>query len=371
MRIAILTQPLRTNYGGILQNYALQQCLKGMGHEVYTLDCISRPSVSATKLLKRLAKVALGKVPASYLMYERRYLHDYEVFTRHTRAFVRNHIDLYPYADLHKDLTAGSFDAYVVGSDQVWRPEYNNINEMFLDFAEGWPVKRIAYAASFGSDSWEFSPGQTNKCALLAGKFDAISVRESSGIALCREHLGVDAVKVLDPSMLLSRGQYASLVDNTTTKPCEGNLFEHILDRTPEKEHIVNSLAARYGATVFTCNQAEPEGRIELPLEKRIQPPVEQWLRSFMDADYVVTDSFHATVFSILFNKPFLVLENPDRGLTRIQSLLKALGLEKCLICGETPELFPEIDYLSKIRLLDQLRQESEAFLNRHLACPN
>lgn len=368
MRLAILTQPLRTNYGGILQNYALQQCLKGMGHEVYTLDCVAAPTASAAKVLRRLAKVALGKLPVSYLGYERRYRHDYPLFTRNTRAFVSEHIDLYPYRDPARDLTAESFDGYIVGSDQVWRPDYNRIEEMFLDFTKTWPVKRIAYAASFGSEKWEFSPTETRACATLARQFDAVSVRESSGEALCRDYLGVEAVTVLDPSMLLSKQAYASLVDPDRTKPSEGNLFVHILDRTAAKEQVVSRLASRYGALPFTCNQAEPEGRIDLPIGKRIQPPVEQWLRSFMDAEYVVTDSFHATVFSILFNKPFLVLENPDRGLTRIRSLLGSLGLEACLFSGEMPLIFPEIDYISKIILLNQLRQESETFLNKNLA---
>lgn len=367
MRIAILTQPLRTNYGGILQNYALQQCLKRMGHEPYTLDGPWEPAVSPVKLFKRAGKVLLGKVPASYLLYEKKYRRDYPLFTRNTRGFVSSHIDLYPYRDAGRDLRPDSFDAYVVGSDQVWRPGYNDLDLMFLDFAKDWDVRRVAYAASFGVEEWEFTPEQTRRYAALAKRFDAVSVREASGIALCAEHLGVPATQVLDPSMLLSREDYTALVDPEKTVPSPGNLFVHILDRTPAKEAIIRGLAEQYGATPFTCNQAEPEGRIDLPIEQRIQPPVEQWLRSFLDAEYVVTDSFHATVFAILMNKPLLVLGNPERGLTRIQSLLEGFGLEKCLFTKKNAAIFPKNDYIAFNLALASFRQAAQTYLNKHL----
>jgi len=368
MRIAILTQPLRTNYGGILQNYALQQCLKGMGHEVCTLDNKTIVRVSLLKLAKRLVNILLGKVPASHLLYEFRYKKDYKVFTAHTRSFVSRHIGLYPYENLHKDLTPDSFDAYIVGSDQVWRPDYNNIETMFLSFAQGWSVKRLAYAASFGVNTWEFSPEEEKRCTLLAALFDGISVREASGISMCKNHLGVEAVQVLDPSMLLTKEQYSGLVDMNQTKPSKGNLFVHVLDKTQSKQRIIQSLATTYGATPFTCNQSAPEGKLEIPIEERTQPPVEQWLRSFIEADYVVTDSFHATAFSILFNKRFLVLGNSERGLTRIQSLLELFGLGTCLVTEDGQAAFIDIDYSSVNQKLESLREKSKAFLSSNLA---
>lgn len=367
MRIAILTQPLRTNYGGILQNYALQQSLKGMGHDVSTLDDVGKRGLSPAKFLKRTGKILLGKIPASYLFYEKRYRQDYAVFTQYTRAFVNTHMDMCPYRDLIRDLTPDSFDAYIVGSDQVWRPGYNDIGRMFLDFTGDWKVRRIAYAASFGVDAWEFSPEETKRCAELAGRFDAISVREASGIPLCGRYLGVQAVQMPDPSMLLTGEQYAALIDPKKTVPCEGQLFVHLLDETPGKRKIIRSLAEKYGVSPFRCNQAEREDCLEIPIEQRIQPPVEQWLRSFREAEYVVTDSFHATVFAILFNKPFLVLDNPGRGSARMRSLLDGFGLGNCLISEDTVPSFPGIDYLRANFRLEQLRQEAKNFLSEHL----
>lgn len=368
MRIAILTQPLRTNYGGILQNYALQQCLKGLGHEAYTLDEELADCPPLAKLAKRFVKVLLGKVPASHLFYEQRYKRDYQVFTKYTRKFVSEHIHLFSYKNIYQDLSSKSFDAYIVGSDQVWRPGYNDIETMFFDFAEGWKVKRLSYAASFGVDTWEFTQEQEKRCAALAASFDGVSVREQSGVALCKKHLGVEAKHVLDPSMLLTKEQYTELVDKNKTKASKGQMFVHVLDKMPRKQDIICDLAKKYGVPPFSCNQSEAEDLLDIPIEKRIQPPVEQWLRSFVEAEYVVTDSFHAAAFSILFNKKFLVLCNSERGLTRIQSLLKLFGLEKCLVTESGDLSFPDIDYQTVNRKVDLLREEARTFLSSHLA---
>ncbi len=84
---------------------------------------------------------------------------------------------------------------------------------MFLDFVKGQNVKRLSYAASFGTDKWEFTPQQTAICSPLAQKFDLVTVREGSGVKLCKDHLGVNAVHVLDPTMLLTKEDYISLIE--------------------------------------------------------------------------------------------------------------------------------------------------------------
>lgn len=363
MKIAILTLPLRTNYGGILQNFALQQTLKSMGHNVYTVDKAVTDYASLWKILKRAGKIMFGKIPASYLFYEKKYKQDYAVFTQHTRFFVNRHINLYPYTDLREDVTSNSFDAYVVGSDQVWRQGFGDMEDVFLGFTKGWDVKRLAYAVSFGVDKWEYSQEETQICSALVKQFDAVSVREKSGVSFCKDYLGISAVHVLDPSMLLTKEQYIDLVDMNETTPLEGNLFVHVLDKSPEKKSIIEKLAAKYKLKLFTCNQEALEDNINIPLEKRTQPPVEQWLRSFLDAEYVVTDSFHATVFSILFNKRFLVLGNLERGLTRIQSLLEKFGLEDCLITNVESLSFPDSDYTDINNRIEHYRNESLSFL--------
>ena len=120
------------------------------------------------------------------------------------------------------------FDAYVVGSDQVWRPTYNlgdKLFDMYLAFADGQQVKRLSYAASFGVDKWEYSDDQTRICSELAKQFDAISVREKSGVKLCADNLGVDAIHVLDPTMLLDPSDYNKLIGKQISDKTTGGVI--------------------------------------------------------------------------------------------------------------------------------------------------
>ena len=371
MRIAIITQPIRTSYGGILQNYALQTVLKRRGHTVCTLQKSwqMKPQFPGffMVLLKRFVKKCMGK-NRHPLFYEPYYNRDFPIFTKYTRGeFAKKYLVLREVSNLDKDVASCDYDAYVVGSDQVWRPSYNNIYHSFLSFTRDWKVKRVAYAASFGVDSWEFSPKEEGVCKQLAQNFDAISVREITGKQLCEKYLQQPALHVLDPTMLLTQEDYNLLIDNYCTHPSEGNLFFHVLDKTGDFTQLLSSIASDLRLTPFAVNQEEHEDDVEKPIEKRIQPPIEQWLRSFKDAEFVVTDSFHATVFSILFNKQFVVYANKGRGVARLQSLLSMFGIENRVVSNHKDwDLLREknIDYSLVNEKIEKWRSESNNFIN-------
>ena len=198
--------------------------------------------------------------------------------------------------------------------------------------------------------------------------FDGVSVREDSAVKLCKEHLHCEAVHVLDPTLLLSAEDYVALFSDKLSEPSRGQLLTYILDETPEKNHIIQKLAGHYHYQPYRANSRFEDG--DAPLEERVQPSVEQWLKDFYDAKFVVTDSFHATVFSILFGKPFIVIANKARGLSRIESLLKMFGLEKHIVYGEA-ELDVSLDYaLNRQQLQARLqtwREESLGFLRNSL----
>lgn len=351
MNIAILTLPLHVNYGGILQCYALQTVLNRMGHKVQVLTkpVYKRsyywiyPLAVCKRLLKRYLlgrKITIWKT-------------SHELIRQHTDRFIRKYIHQY----IRRNWTAKTvqrFDAVVVGSDQIWRAEYcryfTPLEVTFLNFTQGCSIKRIAYAASFGMDRCFYSPEQMVKCALLLQQFDAVSVREFSGINICRQYLGVEACQMIDPTLLLQAGDYIQLIHQAETKPWGGDLLAYILDETKEKEKVIESVATSGRFKPFWVNSKAEE--MEVPLEERIKIPVEQWLRGFQEAKMVVTDSFHGCVFSIIFKKNFIVIGNTERGMARFISLLQLLGLENRLIhsweeyqkCKE--ELLKPIDYL-------------------------
>jgi hypothetical protein len=205
------------------------------------------------------------------------------------------------------------------------------VSDAYLRFAEKFKVKRVAYAASFGIDEWDYTDEETARVRQLAQKFDAISVREDSGVELCKKYLGVHAEHVVDPTMLLDKADYVKLIEAANVPKSKGNLFEYVLDASAEKTEFINRVAADRGLTPFSVHNTNVENG-DAPAEMRVQPPVEQWLRAFLDAEFVVTDSFHACVFSIIFGKPFIAVGNAQRGNARFDSLFKMFGLEHHLI---------------------------------------
>lgn len=338
MKLAILTQPLFFNYGGLLQAYALQTILERMGHEVIILN---RETTSTSgrfpNNLVLDAKYFLRKILRKPNV--TRNSRQNKLISSKTKRFIDKYLHITP--SLYTEKMLADYvnkhpqDGFVVGSDQVWRPSYSpSIGNYFLDFSEGKSVKRLAYAASLGVDYWEFSEEDTNKCAALANHFDGISVREASGVALCKEFLGVDAVHVLDPTMLLEKADYTSIFAGVFCSCPSNGLFYYILNVDEEKEKIIRFISEQNEAPSYTCMPELYPGpdNIEKNPSKCIYPTVDEWLYKLSNAKVVVTDSFHGTVFSIIFNKPFWVIRNEARGNTRIESLLDMFGLSNRLI---------------------------------------
>ena len=230
MKIAIMTQTLGKNYGGIMQAWALQQVLKKEGHEPVTIDRQPAPKsqlYQVARLGYRTLQKTFGKRHAPINL--ERYL---PFILQNTHAFIDQHLSMSERIDSNAKLKAHfereCYDAVIVGSDQTWRPCYSpNIKNFFLDFLQGSDIKRIAYASSFGVDKWEFDKAQTKQCCKLAKMFDAVSVREDSGIDLCREHLGVDAEHVLDPTMLIGIGDYERLIGQERLRKQHEGIFSY------------------------------------------------------------------------------------------------------------------------------------------------
>lgn len=232
MKIGILTQALSNNYGGLLQNYALQTVLKNRGYDVCTLDWtwIKRKSIKTyvrqiiNVFLKRNRSKVYIPTPTEEAVIHQNVYHFKDTYITHTGKF-KSHRDFVDYDKKER------VEAYIVGSDQCWRPKYNPFQgEMFLDFVSNRNVKRIAYAASFGTDEWEFKDIKYAKYAKL---FKLVTVREKSGVNLCKEHLGVEAYDVFDPTLLIDRTDYERLIAKEESGNSEGELFYYILDPNP------------------------------------------------------------------------------------------------------------------------------------------
>ncbi|MDE6622851.1 MAG: polysaccharide pyruvyl transferase family protein [Alistipes sp.] len=365
MKIGILTQALHCNYGGLLQNYALQTILKRMGHEPITIDRhIYRSSNWPKTVAKWLIRYVKPSFEVSYLSEKQR-----AYLASRQRRFVDNNIrcsePLYKQADFDAWVAGEQFGAYVVGSDQVWRPRYSaNIKNYFLDFAAD-DVKKVAYAASFGVDHWEYSAEITPLIAELAQKFDAISVREHSAVDLCSKYLHVRSKWVLDPTMLLGADDYKQFVSSAGRK--SDYVVTYFLEKSAECDKLVERVKTQTNTRDVVSNDIVSMFERGCSLKDSVYLSVEDWISNIYYSSVVVTDSFHGAVFSILFNKPFVVKLNGTRGNTRLESLLSDFGLTDCL-CSDIEHMkVPTIDWTKVNARLNDRRNESIDFLRNAL----
>ena len=133
-------------------------------------------------------------------------------------------------------------------------------------------IKRVSYAASFGGDNWNWDSELTKRCAELLQRFNAVSVREESGIRFCREHFNVDAIQVLDPTMLLEKDDYLIFVNSQIKR---GSLFNYVLDRSPEKQNMINIIAEKTNKTSFYSMPEQDDSIYNLygDIDKSVYPP--------------------------------------------------------------------------------------------------
>lgn len=327
MRIGILTLPQTPNYGWVLQAFALSKVLSKMGHEPYFIN--RRWNGSPTSFFKSFQRFVY------YNFFMGPFYKFRKKFIPSTRPCVSDE-------ELIEVVNDYSFDAIVVGSDQVWRLslslglKYN----FFLDFLSGNDIKRISYAPSFGTDIWEGNKEETEKIKRLLKKFNAISVREASGVDVVRNIFDLHAEHVLDPTLLLSKEDYNQLLSQKKifNKP---TLATYILDKSPEIKDKISKFAEYRNLEIEELIPKSGKYR-------RYTISVQRWLSSIRDSEFVIIDSFHGMVFSLIFQKQFIVISNKQRGLTRFLSIAQMIGVDNNIVYNISDvdfEKIPVIDY--------------------------
>ena len=366
MKIGIITQPLHTNYGGILQNYALQLVLKRMGHEPITLRESFNSFVLTTshinfflhwfKAFMNFLLMRIMNKECSFPKTRRRLIKSMEV----TESFIKKNIKFTPSQEFiyPEDVVKLGIQVLIVGSDQVWRPSYERhlLRHQFLGFAENLEIRRIAYAASFGSDIWEYTDKEEQESRRLVKKFDAVSVREYDGLAICKTHWGIDAQWVLDPVMLLTRQDYENLIQKVPVS-CEKFVFAYIVSEVEETKYLAQEIALHLGCYV----------RYMYARAGNDKQSVEQWIANFRDSIWVITDSFHGAVFSLLFEKQFLCFVNHTTGNSRMNSIKRLTGLDDRFIEGKVEMPKKEINYNAIMTRIDAMRKYSLNYLTKVL----
>lgn len=355
MRIGLVSYYSR-NYGALLQGYALQEVLRGLGHEVVAIN---------------RGFGAYGNLVWNF---------HYTIFQRAKKAlvnfpfddFVKNELNMSPSVLSEEDLArlGQSFDVIISGSDQIWNVD--TLKYMHYYFFLNWVSKgtlKYSYAASFGKDSFNATDVEKKTVGALLSEYVALSVRESSGINICRDVFGLKALQHLDPTLLLTSDKYLKLL-NDKHSIVSPYLCTYILDISEDKQSFIDAVKKKCGLNRVD-NYAQPERfKEQLRHKSHRMPTVYQWLSNIANADMVITDSFHGTVFSIIFHKPFLCINNRKRGTARFESLLKSVGLldrlvdlEKVSIEKAIGVLNQNINFDEVERQLDILRTNSLNFL--------
>lgn len=351
-KIVILTfqEPENQNFGAILQSFANQKLLGKLNEDTKLIDY----RLKKINIIKKVKNIIEGKGFKEF----------HSKFLIKTEKIINQ--------KLLKDLNQKA-NIFIVGSDQVWRKPIVDMAgfNFYFDFVDD-SKKKIAYAASFGVDYWEGNEKLTEEIKPLIKGFDHISVREESGIDICKNTFGVDnVVCVLDPTLMIDREDYQPILDDWQDKShLKKKYIAHmLLDDTEQLRNGSKKIADYLGAEI---NYIKGKSFKFLGKTITLYNKVSQWLTYLKDAELVVTDSFHCAVFSIIFHKKFIVVANPARGIARLETLLGKVGLEDRFFTNiddvlESGILDREIDYQEVDKKLEIHRKYSMEFLTKAL----
>lgn len=362
MKIGILTVPFNNNYGGFLQAFALKRVLQDMGHEVVFINRRRNKGTEFNyKVIIKNILIKLGICKDKI-----------KEISKYTEQFQKEY--LYPYTEEYytkqelKKCLDYKFDFVVVGSDQVWRYKSagDSIDDFFCNFLDGTNIPHFSYAASMGTDELEYPQEKIAVCSKLLKGFKAISVREQSAADILKTYFDVKDVQVvIDPTLLLDKQVYIDLFKKKYDKPQKPYIFTYVLDEKEDLREAINGFASKHEMDVVILRAQT--GNLK---EIKVIEPVEKWLSALYYADYVVTDSFHGVVFSIIFNKPFVVYGNMRTGISRLDYLLGLLGIRERLMssCNELPRLLEtSISWENLNKQIDGKRESSLSFLKEAL----
>ncbi len=350
--VNIVSFQMAYNYGSVLQSYALKQVVERLGYDVRHINL--KPN-SVEKAFD------WNYGGAQQLR---------QSFNEFRKTHFPHSLNLYDHNQM--SLKFNNFDIFIAGSDQIWNPVYSDryYREFFLNFVPD-TNKKIAYAASFGAKSTIENLHDEIQKYLL--RFDAVSCREEEAVELCKDYFNIEACQVLDPTLLDI--DYSQLFHPEKFQPSSPELVFFGLgeDRVKQYDWL------KYIAKEQNLNAKVINGT---PTDKDMlyahYVSVEEWLSLLYNSSMIVTNSYHAFLFAIIFRKPFMIVprhvgkSNETMEFSRFESLLSDLGLENRYFAS-LEEIKADhrwkdsIDYSSVYAKLEQLKKLSVTFLEKAL----
>lgn len=361
IKIGILTfWWAQDNYGQLLQCYALQKYLRDAGHDAFLIRYDFRPDIPKNPFLLRCLKAFNPAKLVKFILYKKHGLQIASEQTKNDRHFddfrskyIESTEKIYlHYSELESNPPEA--DVYIVGSDQVWNFSlYKNLHQCknlihayFLDFGKA-ETKRVSYAASWSCT--DLPEEIIEEIHPLLSKFCYVSVREKTGIEMCRKCGYENAELVPDPTLLLNAGNYRELyAENETRKPHKPYLLLYMLNNQCDFD-----IQKAYDfATSKNLDVVYVIGNGVLDKREKFYATIPEWLCLVDNAEYVVTNSFHCCVFSLVFKKKFacVPLSESMSGMnTRIESLCEMFGIQARWLKEDFGLLEEDVDAFSKV----------------------
>ncbi|MEO9494330.1 MAG: polysaccharide pyruvyl transferase family protein [Vibrio splendidus] len=361
MKVGIVTIHNVSNYGAVLQAYALKELVKKK-YNVSIIDYDNR------HVSKSLDYVRFGTSVHSCLGTAKdicRIIPRMRVIPKF-KKFISEEMDIVPYSTDQ----VGKFDVLISGSDQIWNPacvsqEKKFIPEYFLSFATP-NQKKVAYASSCGA--YEYSSAEEKVLSDYLVAYDALSTRESKASKYLSSVTEREVKHVLDPTLLLQKDEWLDRLGDNNFR--EGDyILLYVIKKTPLLKQVINKLKEELGVKIILCEQGLHFDSI---VDEHIRDAgPRDFISLFNNAKFVVTDSFHGTTFSLIFNKPFFSV-SPGANVNRISSLLEVVGLDSRIIHDENSlksidSSYYTLDFTKANEHLEAERQKSKDYLFSNL----
>ena len=366
MKIGILTWLHNGNYGSVLQAYALQKALRNQGYQTENIDYAPSTVKKVENLIKNKnsLKLFLEKWDAYCAKKVAGSPRELSEKQKKFEDFRENYINITRRYSSPKEVATidGEYDAYICGSDQIWSPVLLN-PVFYFDFLSD-TERKIAYACSFGVSS--IKGKKATKITNYLNRFDYISVRESSGCEIVKNLTGKVVPVMSDPTLLLQRTDW----DKVSKYNLNLNkyIFCYFLSWNEDYWKYVENVSQQLGYQIVIVPSVKETYQVDAKILKNIGP--EEWVGLVKNASYVITDSFHGTVFSIIYNKPFTVLkrfsdDNPRSQNSRIYTLLEHYNLTNRL--GINTDIFNLQEYTKVNSQVEYDRRYALEWLNNVL----
>lgn len=357
MKIGIITFHRAVNYGAVLQAYALQKAISGLGAQAEIIDyrnryiesCYDPYSFKGNKIKALMKMLLLGRLRTKK---NRAFAHFSEKYMNLSNEKYEDSAALEKAEPL--------YDAFVTGSDQVWNTDCADFDPAyFLTFVKD-QKKKNSYAASFGFT--KIPEGYEPEYIKRLSGYRNISVREESGKEIVRQATGRDVPVVLDPTLLLTEKDWSAVAGDV---PQKGYILVYTVLHSDGLLDYARRLSKEKGLPVFYLNDKSFENR-DLTYIRGASP--EEFLGYFRHADYVVTNSFHGTVFSAIFKRRFVsevrvVKEGIPSKNERSEQLLCSIGIPQRILSGKT-DIDAPVDWEAVETALDTMRWQSFEYLN-------